>query len=179
MRIISGEKKGLKLFSPIDFDVRPTTDKVKESIFNILFSINNSSVVLDLFSGTGAMGIEFLSRGAKMCYFCDVSKKSLEITKKNIEKSNFSKKSNILNCDYLDSLRYFFKENIKFDYIFLDPPYKTDYILHVLNFILINKLLNDNGLIIVETDKKIEVEGFKIVKEKKYSKTMILFLEGA
>lgn len=178
MRIISGEKRGLKLYSPVYFDVRPTTDKVRESVFNILFSVDKSSVVLDLFSGTGAMGLEFLSRGAKMCYFCDISKKSLEITKKNIIKSNFLEKSTVLNYDYLTSLQYFFEKNIKFDYIFLDPPYDTDYILNVLNFILNNNILNNNGLIIVETDKKIEIKGFKIVKEKKYSRTFILFLEG-
>ncbi len=73
MRIISGKKRGLKLLSPMDYSVRPTTDKIKESIFNILFEIGESSVVLDLFCGSGAIGIEFLSRGAEKVYFCDFS----------------------------------------------------------------------------------------------------------
>lgn len=178
MRVISGEKRGLKLFSPVDFDVRPTTDKVKESIFNILFDIDKSSIVLDLFSGSGAMGIEFLSRGAKMCYFCDLSKKSIEITRKNLTKSDFLKSSVILNCDYFASLEYFFENNIKFDYIFLDPPYATNYISETLKFILSKNILNKNGLIILETDKNLQIEGFKVIKEKKYSKTIVLFLEG-
>lgn len=178
MRVISGEKRGLKLFSPVDFDVRPTTDKVKESIFNILFDIDKSSIVLDLFSGSGAMGIEFLSRGAKMCYFCDLSKKSIEITRKNLIKSDFLKSSVILNYDYFASLEYFFEKNIKFDYIFLDPPYATNYISETLKFILSKNILNKKGLIILETDKNLQIEGFKVIKEKKYSKTIVLFLEG-
>lgn len=178
MRVISGEKKGLKLFSPVDFDIRPTTDKVKESIFNILFDINKSSIVLDLFSGSGAIGIEFLSRGAKMCYFCDFSKTSLDVTKKNLKKSNFLEKSKILNFDYLTSLKYFFDNGFRFDYIFLDPPYNTDYILNTLNFISNNNILNENGLIIVETDKKLNIKEFKIIKEKRYSKTKVIFLKG-
>lgn len=178
MRVISGEKRGLKLFSPVDFDVRPTTDKVKESIFNILFDIDKSSIVLDLFSGSGAMGIEFLSRGAKMCYFCDLSKKSIEITRKNLTKSDFLKSSVILNYDYFASLEYFFENNIKFDYIFLDPPYATSYISETLKFILNKNILNKNGLIILETDRNLQIEGFKVIKEKKYSKTIVLFLEG-
>lgn len=177
MRIISGKKKGLKLFSPYDYRVRPTTDKVKESIFNSLSEINENSVVLDLFSGSGAIGIEFLSRGADLVYFCDFSKKSLEITLKNLKKSSFSDSSVILNMDYLDALKYFFEKKIKFDYIFLDPPYDGEFSLKSLDFIFSNNILNSNGIIILETDKDVDVKNFNVIKEKKYGRTKVLFLE--
>lgn len=177
MRIISGKKKGLNLFSPYDYKVRPTTDKVKESIFNSLNEINENSVVLDLFSGSGAMGIEFLSRGAKLVYFCDFSKKSLEITLKNLKKSSFLDNSVILNMDYLDALKYFFEKKIKFDYVFLDPPYDGEFSFRSLDFIFSNDILNFNGIIILETDKDIDVKNFNVIKEKKYGRTKVLFLE--
>ncbi|MBK1469088.1 16S rRNA (guanine(966)-N(2))-methyltransferase RsmD [Parvimonas parva] len=177
MRIISGKKRGLNLLSPTDYNVRPTTDKVKESIFNILFDIDSKSIVLDLFCGSGAMGIEFLSRGAERVYFCDLSTDSLKITKQNLEKANFLENSIIINKDYMDSLNYFYDNNLKFDYVFLDPPYKEEYIKKSLDFIWNNNILNDDAVIIVETDKDIVIENFEIIKEKKYSKTKVIFLE--
>lgn len=176
MRIISGKKKGLKLFSPIDYNVRPTTDKVKESIFNTLADIDSDAVVLDLFAGSGAMGIEFLSRGAKLVYFCDVSNKSLDVVKKNLIKSEFLNDSVIVNKDFVDSLNFFFENNLKFDYIFLDPPYMCKYVSKALELIFKHDILSYNGLIIVETDRDVDIENFKIIKEKNYSKTRVLFL---
>ena len=177
MRIISGEKRGLKLLSPIDYRVRPTTDKIKESIFNILSEIDENSIVLDLFRGSGAIGIEFISRGAKKVYFCDFSNDSIKVTKKNIESTNFVEKSVIIKNDYMECLKYFFKNNLKFDYIFLDPPYKNNYIENTLEFIWDNNILNENGIIILETDKNIIIKNFIPIKEKKYSKIRVIFLE--
>lgn len=177
MRIISGEKRGLKLLSPLDYDVRPTSDKVKGSIFNILSDIDRNSIVLDLFSGTGSMGIEFLSRGAEKVFFCDVSDKSLSVIRANIEKADFLDRSVILKKSYLDALNYFYTSGIFFDYIFLDPPYKTNYIEETLKFIYNNNILREDGLIIFESDMDIEVQNFNILKEKKYSRTKIKFLE--
>lgn len=177
MRIISGKKRGLKLLSPIDDDVRPTSDKIKGSIFNILANIEKNSVVLDLFSGSGSMGIEFLSRGAEKVYFCDNSEKSLSIIKANIEKSDFTENSVILKKSYLDALDYFYTSKIFFDYIFLDPPYDTDYIEKTLDFISKKNILKEDGIIIIETDIEINIENFNIIKEKKYSRTSIIFVE--
>lgn len=176
MRIISGKKRGLKLLSPVDYSVRPTTDKIKESIFNILFEIDYNSIVLDLFCGSGAIGIEFLSRGAKKVYFCDFSEDSLKTTKKNLENSGFLDKSIIINKDYMDCLNYFYNNGLKFDYIFLDPPYKYEYIKKALDFIWNNNILKEDGIIIIETDKDISIENFEIIKEKKYSKIKVIFL---
>lgn len=177
MRIISGEKRGLKLLSPIDNDVRPTSDKIKGSIFNILADIDTNSVVLDLFAGTGSVGIEFLSRGANKVFFCDCSDKSLSVINANIEKSDFSNKSVVLKNNYLDALKYFYTNKIFFDYVFLDPPYNTNYIEETLNFIYCNNILNEDGIIIVESDMEIEIKNFNVLKEKQYSRTNIKFLE--
>ena len=177
MRIISGKKRGLKLLSPVDYSVRPTTDKIKESIFNILFEIDENSIVLDLFCGSGAVGIEFLSRGANKVYFCDLSVDSLKITKKNLENSEFLDNSIIINNDYMYCLNYFYNNCLKFDYIFLDPPYKYEYIEKALDFIWNNNILQEDGLIIIETDKDISIKNFEIIKEKNYSKIKIMFLE--
>ncbi|MCE3019788.1 16S rRNA (guanine(966)-N(2))-methyltransferase RsmD [Parvimonas sp. G1641] len=177
MRVISGKKKGLKLLSPLDNKVRPTTDKIKESIFNILFDIDDNSLVLDLFCGSGAIGIEFLSRGAKMVYFCDISEQSVNITKKNLQNCEFNDNYIIINKDFIDCLNYFYNNDLKFDYIFLDPPYKFEYIEETLKFIYNKNILNTDGIIIIETDKDISIENFSIIKEKKYSKIRVLFLE--
>ena len=172
MRVISGKKKGLKLLSPLDNKVRPTTDKIKESIFNILFDIDDNSLVLDLFCGSGAIGIEFLSRGAKM-----ISEQSVNITKKNLQNCEFNDNYIIINKDFIDCLNYFYNNDLKFDYIFLDPPYKFEYIEETLKFIYNKNILNTDGIIIIETDKDISIENFSIIKEKKYSKIRVLFLE--
>ncbi|AIZ36497.1 16S rRNA (guanine(966)-N(2))-methyltransferase RsmD [Parvimonas micra] len=177
MRIISGKKRGLKLLSPMDYSVRPTTDKIKESIFNILFEIGESSVVLDLFCGSGAIGIEFLSRGAEKVYFCDFSDDSIKITKRNLENAGLLTKSIIMKKNYMDCLNYFYSNDLKFDYIFLDPPYKYEYIEKTLDYIWNNNILKEDGIIILETNKDIFVENFQVIKEKKYSKTKVVFLE--
>ena len=164
MRIISGKKRGLKLLSPMDYSVRPTTDKIKESIFNILFEIGKSSVVLDLFCGSGAIGIDF-------------SDDSIKITKRNLENAGFLTKSMIMKKNYMDCLNYFYSNDLKFDYIFLDPPYKYEYIEKTLDYIWNNNILKEDGIIILETNKDIFVENFQVIKEKKYSKIKVVFLE--
>lgn len=177
MRIISGKKRGLKLLSPVDDDVRPTSDKIKGSIFNILADIDENSIVLDLFAGTGSVGIEFLSRGANKVYFCDSSDKSLKIIKENVKKSGFLDSSIIIKKNFLDALDYFYTSKIFFDYIFLDPPYNTNYIEETLNFIYDNNILKEDGILIIETDNEIDIQNFNIIKEKRYSRINIKFLE--
>ncbi|AXU50822.1 methyltransferase [Clostridioides difficile] len=99
MRVISGKARGLKLNTPKNEDVRPTTDRVKESLFNMINSYIMESEVLDLFAGTGSLGIECLSRGAKSCTFVDISKESIDIVKSNIKKARVESESIILNLD--------------------------------------------------------------------------------
>ena len=142
-----------------------------------LADIDDNSLVLDLFCGSGAIGIEFLSRGAKMVYFCDISEQSVNITKKNLQNCEFNDNYIIINNDFTDCLNYFYNNDLKFDYIFLDPPYKFEYIEETLKFIYNKNILNTDGIIIIETDRDISIENFSIIKEKKYSKIRVLFLE--
>ncbi|MGV9064899.1 16S rRNA (guanine(966)-N(2))-methyltransferase RsmD [Clostridioides difficile] len=100
MRVISGKARGLKLNTPKNEDVRPTTDRVKESLFNMINSYIMESEVLDLFAGTGSLGIECLSRGAKSCTFVDISKESIDIVKSNVKKARVESESIILNLDF-------------------------------------------------------------------------------
>ena len=122
MRVISGKVRGLKLNTPKNEDVRPTTDRVKESLFNIVSPYIMESDVLDLFAGTGSLGIECLSRGANKCVFVDVSKESISIVKSNIKKARVENESTVLNLDFKDAINKLKIQNNKFDVIFMDPP---------------------------------------------------------
>ena len=153
MRVISGENKGKRLFAPKDMSVRPTADKIKESIFNIIGYIPEDSIVLDLFAGTGSIGIEFLCRGAEKCYFVDVAHKSISFVKKNVALCKLEDKSLIYTMDYEKALEFFKKNNQKFDYIFADAPYHLCCGDKVIDFVLDNELLNKNGYLIIECEK--------------------------
>lgn len=153
MRIISGNNKGKKLFAPKDMSVRPTSDKIKEAIFNMLGYIDEDAIVLDLFAGTGNVGIEFLCRGANMCYFTDISRKSISFVKKNIEICNLQNKSVVTISDYEKTIRYYAKGGIKFDYIFADAPYHLLCAQKVIDMVFDSCILNDNGVLIVECEK--------------------------
>ena len=181
MRIITGSARGTNLYTLDGIETRPTLDRVKESLFNIINDEIHDAIVLDLFSGSGAIGLEFASRGAKKVYLCDNSKKAVEVIQKNIEKTHLSEKVNVKKSDFKDRLLNL--EGTKFDIIYLDPPYKTEYIRESLEKILELKLINDDGLIIAETDeperiendiKKIEIE---IVDKRKYGRAYLFFLK--
>lgn len=181
MRIISGTARGTKLFALEGNNTRPTLDRVKESIFNIIQNQIQDSVVLDLFSGSGAIGLEAASRGAKKVIMCDNSRDALKIITKNIEKTHLNKKIELYNTDYQQCLKKI--ANQKLDLIYLDPPYDSDMIKQSIDTILKLKLLKDTSLIILETDdkKKIlnDVKDFnlKIIDERKYGRAEIIFLK--
>lgn len=181
MRIISGKARGTKLYTLEGLETRPTLDRVKESLFNIIQEKIIDSVVLDLFSGSGAIGLEFASRGAKKVYLCDNSKKAINIIKQNIEKTHLEDKIELYNCDYIEALSKV--NNTKLDIIYLDPPYKTDYIKKALEKILKLNCIHENTLIIIETDdlKRIleDISYFsdiKIIDQRKYGRANIIFL---
>lgn len=178
MRIISGERRGLKLYSLEGDQTRPTLDRVKESLFNILDSKQiNYENVLDLFSGSGALGIETLSRGANKVVFCDKSKLSIEVIKKNLDKAKYLDKSDILNEDYIISLEKLNNKQKKFDIIFLDPPYNMGMGIKAIELISQYNMLKDNGIIVLETNdeeyiqKKIGI--YEIVDIRKYGKVRV------
>ena len=173
LRVTSGLKKGTILFTKDDLSIRPTADKIKQSIFNMIqFELENR-YTLDLFSGTGGLGIEALSRGADFCTFVD---SDTTITEKNIKKVNFFEKSLILKSDYIDFLN---KTKKKFSLVFLDPPYKKGYIDKALSLLYENNLLTDDAIIISECDTSEAIyihEFYKIKKEVSYGRVKILIL---
>ena len=163
MRVISGIYKHIKL-DGYDIDViRPTMDKVKESMFAMIYEYVNNALCLDLFSGTGSLGIEALSNGAKEVYFVDNNKKSLNITKSNINKLKTDKIVHTILSDYMSILKKFRDEGIKFDIIFLDPPYGQIKIEKLLNKIKELDILNDNGIVVC----------LELIKDRKYGKTSL------
>ena len=183
MRIISGKFKGKKILEPNDLSTRPLKDLTKESIFNIIkhsnkFTINlENSEILDLFSGTGSFGIECISRGAKFVTFVENYSGILPILKKNL--ANLKSTSNYLIVEK----NIFNNLNIKefkkqFDIIFLDPPYKEKELNELLSFLINEKILKQDGIIIIHRHKK-QVDNLpiqiNILEEKKYGISKILF----
>lgn len=180
MRIISGKYKG-RIIKGHDINgTRPTQDRVKESLFSMIQNYINDSICLDLFAGSGNLGIESLSNNAQFCYFVDNNKLAINTINENLktickeEKNNLSM---VLKSDYKEALQYFKNNNIKFDLIFLDPPYKTSYINNILTYINQNDLLNENGLIIIEfefEDFNTEYDNIIKYKCKKYGYKQIM-----
>lgn len=167
MRVISGLRKGHKLKVPRGIDVRPTEDRVKESLFNILGKIDEESIVLDAFAGSGSIGIEFLSRGAKFCYFVDNSQESIKAIKENLSHTKFEEKALIHRKNILKMIKEFRRSKVKFDYIFLDPPFgKVNLINDTLGEINNSEILKENGLIIIEHENQLEL-GDEILNFKK------------
>lgn len=167
MRVISGKYKGKKL---IGFDIdgtRPTMDRVKESLFGMIQNNIKDSIVLDLFAGSGSLGIEAISNGACECYFIDNNMALINIIKQNT--INIKEKITILKSDYKSAIENLKNNNIKFDLIFLDPPYKMNLINDCLNKIYEYKLLNENGIIVCEFEKElINNNNFELLKSKQY-----------
>lgn len=183
MRIISGTARGTKLYTLEGSATRPTLDRIKESLFSIIQSKIPESIVLDLFAGSGALGLETLSRGASFCVFCDHSKKASNIVKQNIEKTNFIDKSKLYTADYKTCINQLKHENSKFDIIFLDPPYDSNLINQSVNKIIENNLLSENGIIVAETDNDTVIEDLKQLNIdtydiRKYGRVKVLLLKG-
>lgn len=165
MRVISGKYRGRRLDSPIGNDVRPTGDKVKESIFNVIQFDIAGSRFLDLFCGSGSMGIEAISRGASYTLFADISKSSLALTQSNLK--GISEPHKVVNRDWRDTL---YNADGKWDFIFVDPPYKSDYIEGICQIVKERDLLADGGYIIYEhSDKDYALpDGMCIAKRKSF-----------
>ena len=176
LRVISGKYKGKNL---IGFDIdgtRPTMDRVKESLFGIIQNKIKDSVVLDLFAGSGSLGIEAISNGASEVYFIDNNIELINIIKKNT--SGIKDNIHIMKSDYKSALELLKNSNIKFDIIFLDPPYKLNLINDCLNKIVEYNLLSENGIIVCEYEtENIENNVLNLIKEKKYGSKKIKIYE--
>lgn len=182
MRIISGISRGTKLYTLDGENTRPTLDRVKEPLFSIIQNYIRGSNVLDLFAGSGALGLEALSRGAKKAVLCDKSYEAVNIIKKNIEKTHLEEKAEVLCMDYKKCISTI---NDKFDIIFIDPPYKLDIAIKSVEMILERDLLSEDGLLIIETDDEIrELQEIKklnyninIIDQRTYGRVKLIFLK--
>lgn len=180
MRIISGTAKGTNLYTLKGDLTRPTLDRVKESVFNIIQNEIRDSLFLDLFSGSGAIGLEAASRGAKEVVMCDSSKDAIEVIRKNINKTHLQDKIKLYNLDYEILIN---RLEGQFDFIYLDPPYKSNFILKSLKKLLDKQLLNCKSIIIAETEElsilkeEIEILGFNILDVRKYGRAYIIFMK--
>ena len=178
MKVISGLYKGRNLEGYNLDGTRPTMDRVKESLFAMIQDYLEDSIVLDLFSGSGNLGIEALSNGSNEAYLVDNNKKAYETIKKNINTINIEN-AKVLNLDYKKALLYFKDNNNKFNIIFLDPPYKTDYIENSIKLIDEYNLIDNDGIIICESsslDKIIYSNNYKEIKNKKYGDKYIVII---
>lgn len=174
MRIIGGKHRGRKLAEFKGDSIRPTSDRVKESLFNILSGAVAGAGVLDLFCGSGNLGLESLSRGAESVHFNDISKDSLAVLKKNIAALGEQSACRITNLDYLACLS---SAAEKYDIIFIDPPYAKEFGVPALETIAKRGLLNEGGVAIYERDRPFDgaVEGLEKYDERKYGKTYLTF----
>lgn len=170
MRIVSGKYRHRIIEWPDDAkNIRPTKDRIREAIFSALNNINDFNV-LDLYAGSGAMGIEALSRGAKKAYFVDMNNVAISTVNKNIKSLNIENSDyEIIKTDDMSALKSFIINNIKFDLIILDPPYAQGEYTKIVDFILENSLLSENGILVLESNYHIELNNMDYKKDKEYS----------
>lgn len=174
MRIIAGDLKGRRLTSPKDEKVRPTSDKVKEAIFSMISDTYYDEMVIDLFAGTGNLGIEAISRGARHCYFGDKSKDSLALIRENINTCKVQDRATVIAGDYEMVLK---RISCKAQIIFLDPPYKDGLMISCIELINDMDLLTEDGYIVAEhsLDEKLpeNIGKYQKIKEKRYGKIAV------
>ncbi len=178
MRIITGTARGAKLETLDGEATRPTAERTKQAIFNILqFDIEGRSV-LDLFGGSGQLALEALSRGASGAYVCDSNPEACEIIKRNARKTHLFEKMRVVCNDYKATLKSLSGRE-KFDIVFLDPPYGSDAVSISLHRLSEGALVRDGGFIVIESDSStaFSQEGFTLVKHSKYGRAFVTVLE--
>ena len=180
MKVISGTLKG-RTVKGFDLDgTRPTMDRVKESLFAMIQNKVNDSIVLDLFAGSGNLGIEAISNGAKLSYFNDINKECIKVINDNIKTFKIEDKSIVLNKSWYDALKYLKTCSIKLALIFLDPPYKMECLNETIDKILEYDLLNSTGLIICEVGNNY-LKGWNTleeIKNKKYGDKFVIIYKN-
>lgn len=181
MRVIAGTAKRLQLKTLEGLDTRPTTDRIKETLFNMLTPYIYDSVFLDLFAGSGGIGIEALSRGAMEAVFVEKNPKAMACVKENLRHTHLESKGMTISSDVMTAL-YKLEGEKQFDYIYMDPPYNQEFERRVLEYLVDSDLLADNGIIIVEASKETEFDyvedlGFEVIKTKEYKTNKHVFIE--
>lgn len=177
MRVVAGKYKGFNLKPPKEKSSRPTDNKVKEAIFDMLYPLKNNCVALDLFAGTGQMGIEFLSRGANLVYFNERNFSTYNILNENLNKID-SYDVKVSKLDFKKALSEYKENNIRFDYMFLDPPYTGESLTQAIELVVKYDLLNEEGIIVTESDRDLDfsyIESLERIKEKSYGRKIVKF----
>lgn len=180
MKIISGTLKGRTIKGYNIEGTRPTMDRVKESLFAMIQTKVKDSVVLDLFSGSGNLGIEAISNGAKLCYFNDINRECIKTIKDNIATFNIEQNVVLINKSWNEALNYIKNISKPLDLIFLDPPYKMDCLNEVIDKIVEYNLLSCNGLIICEVSNNYlkKWDNLEEIKNKKYGDKFVIILKN-
>jgi 16S rRNA (guanine966-N2)-methyltransferase len=180
MRVIAGSARRLLLKTPEGMDTRPTTDRIKETLFNMLMPYISGAVFVDLFSGSGAIGIEALSRGAARAYFVESNQKAYSCITDNLAHTHLTDKATCLKQDVFAALRGSIRERV--DVIFMDPPYNQEYEKRVLEILKDAPYIDNDTLIVVEAAKETDLDyveslGFAIEKEKIYKTNKHIFVK--
>lgn len=183
VRVIAGTAKSLKLIAPEGRDVRPTLDRTKETLFNMIHTHIAGSLFLDIFSGSGAIGIEALSRGAQLGYFIEHDPKALSCIEQNLTHTHLKENAIVLNMDFGHGLHVLKDRGLKFDIIFLDPPFNKGYEKNAITKLLELKLLNEQGILVCESatetpfDFMNDIEEYCIYKEKIFKTSKFTFIQ--
>ena len=178
MRVISGKSRGCKLKAPEGLSTRPTTDRIKESLFNILAPDIYDCRFLDIFSGSGAIAIEALSRGAKEAVLIDSSDKAMAVIRENLTHTKLSDSAETMKSDVFSALKTLSSKGRRFDIIFMDPPYAAGLYKKTLETIVQYNILDDDGYIVAEQssdDEAVDIEGLKNYRIKDYKTTKMVF----
>lgn len=182
MRVIGGALRGKKLRPLRGMRIRPTTDFVKESIFNILADRVEGAVVLDLFSGTGSLGIEALSRGGASAVFVDNYRQAIDNIKHNIAACRLETQGHVIKRDILRGLGFLKATGSTFDLVFMDPPYEAGLVLETFGLLARCQCISLNACVVAEHSHREQippkVESFQQIKERKYGNTLVSFYES-
>jgi 16S rRNA (guanine(966)-N(2))-methyltransferase RsmD len=180
MRIISGTSKGRRLVTPRNRSLRPTSDRVKESIFNTLRGEIEGRLILDLFAGTGNLGIEALSRGARKVVFVEKGRHALGIIQKNLAQFGFEGRSEVLPIDASRAVGVLKQRGETFDVIFMDPPYEKGLVEKTLLKLSFHQLYHRNSLLVIEHHRRESLPpilpGWNLIRQRQMGETLISFL---
>lgn len=179
MRVIAGSARGIPLETIDGKSTRPTVDRVKENLFNILMPYIAEAVVCDFFSGSGSLCIEALSRGAKKAYFVERNPKAMDCIKRNLKKTQLENKAELFLGSYTQAIKDYLARGISFDILFLDPPHASDYAKDAMMRIKGLDILAKDGIIVIEHHTKQffeeEIGIFYLFRKKKYGNTTLSF----
>lgn len=182
MRVIAGKARRAVLRSVPGLDTRPTTDRIKETLFNIINPELPGAVFLDLYCGSGGIGIEALSRDAKTAVFVDNSREAIDCVNENLEKTRLKDEAVVMKTNALSAIKKLDSGGMVFDIIYMDPPYKANEEKAVLDALADSKIISEDTLVIIEAEKKkdpnfVDDTGFEIIREKEYKTNKHFFIK--